>query len=215
MDVPQPSARLVRAAAAERAELERHRARLASEAGELRAALARIEHGLAAIDERRDLLDRLAPTTPEPETEDDGPADDPALLRGPEIREVAVALLLDNGREALHYREWYDLLRRAGREIAGKDPLAVFLTQISRSPAVRKGTRAGVYELDRGAAHLLRRQIDGLHREISALPAAGTHDAAVIRARRRRLTTEISRAERALEEVVRVLEPHGELAAAG
>ena len=65
MDAPQPSARLVRAVAAERAELERHRARLATEADELRAALARIEHGLAEIDERRGLLDRLAPMPPE------------------------------------------------------------------------------------------------------------------------------------------------------
>ena len=56
---------------------------------------------------------------------------------GPDIREVAVRLLVDNGREAMHYREWYELLERAGHEIAGKDPLAVFLTQISRSPAVQ------------------------------------------------------------------------------
>ena len=58
----------------------------------------------------------------------------------------------------MHYREWYELLERAGHEIAGKDPLAVFLTQISRSPAVRRGARAGIYELDRGAFHRLRLQ---------------------------------------------------------
>src|SRR5215217_894339 len=148
MDAPLPSARLVRAVAAERAELERHRARLTSEAHELRAALARIEHGLAEIDERRGLLDRLAPNAPEPERERDDGDRDGTALRGPEIREVAVRLLVDNGRESMHYREWYELLGRAGHEIAGKDPLAVFLTQISRSPAVRRGTRAGFYELD-------------------------------------------------------------------
>ena len=60
MAAPQPSARLVRAVDAERAELERRRVRLTSEASELREALARIEHGLAEIDERRGLLDRLA-----------------------------------------------------------------------------------------------------------------------------------------------------------
>src|SRR3954447_18732871 len=152
MDAPRPSARLLRAVAAERAELERHRARLTIEADDLRAALGRIEHGLAEIDERRVLLDRLAPTPP-PSDDDrhDGKA-----LRGPDIREVAVKLLLDNGREAMHYREWYELLERAGHEIAGKDPVAVFLTQLSRSPAVRRGTRAGTYELDRGAFHRLR-----------------------------------------------------------
>jgi hypothetical protein len=208
---PQPSARLVRAVAAEREELERHRARLAREAEELRAALARIEHGLEEIDERRGLLDRLAPTEPERHARpDDGHA-----LRGPGIREVAVALLADNGREAMHYREWYELLERAGHTIAGKDPLAVFLTQISRSPAVRRGNRAGVYELDRGAAHRLRQQLDALQRDLHTLsPATGTtHDAT--RARRRHLNAEINRAERALEEVTRLLggEHEHELAA--
>jgi hypothetical protein len=219
MDAPQPSARLVRAVAAERAELERHRVRLATEADELRAALARIEHGLAEIDERRDLLDRLAPSPPPaPDAESGDERDDTGdedALRGPDIREVAVRLLVDNGRETMHYREWYELLARAGHEIAGKDPVAVFLTQIRRSPAVRRGTRAGFYELDRGAFHRLRLQIDALQQELSALPPTGTHDAAVIRARRSRLNTDIARAERAIEEVARVLGPRTRLAATG
>jgi hypothetical protein len=209
---PEPSARLVRAVVAERAELERHRARLAAEAEALRVTLARIEHGLVEIDERRGLLDRLAPIPPETETDAEERANGQAL-RGPDIREVAVKLLADNGREALHYREWYELLERAGHEIAGKDPLAVFLTQLGRSPAVKRGLRPGVYELDRGAADRLRHEIDALQRDLSALPATGTHDAAVIRARRGRLNTEISRAERALEEVSRVLGPRPSLAA--
>jgi hypothetical protein len=211
---PEPSARLVRAVAAERAELERHRARLAAEGEALRATLARIEHGLVEIDERRGLLDRLAPTPPEHEQErEPDQGGDGKTLRGPDIREVAVRLLADNGREGLHYREWYELLERAGHQIAGKDPLAVFLTQLGRSPAVKRGLRPGVYELDRGAAQRLCHEIDALQRELSALPATGTHDAAVIRAHRGRLNTEISRAERALEEVSRVLGPRSSLAA--
>jgi hypothetical protein len=195
---PQPSARLVRAVAAEREELERHRARLTRQADELRGALARIEHGLAEIDERRGLLDRLAPEPAPPEVQDER-ADDGHALRGPDIREVAVALLADNGREAMHYRQWYELLERAGHTIAGKDPLAVFLTQLSRSPAVRRGNRAGVYELDRGAARRLRQQLDALQRELTTLPTDGA-----TRARRRHLNAEINRAERALEEVTRL-----------
>src|SRR4051794_39532512 len=118
MDAPRPSARLLRAAAAERAELERHRARLTTEADELRAVLARIEHGLAEIDERCVLLDRLAPTPPEPalEADDGAQHEDGKALRGSDIREVAVKLLVDNGREAMHYREWYELIERAGHE---------------------------------------------------------------------------------------------------
>src|SRR4051795_7349787 len=94
---PQPSTRLVRAVAAERAELERHRARLATEAEELRAALARIEHGLVEIDERRGLLDRLAPMRLDEADTDTGESADTKVLRGPDIREVAVRLLADNG----------------------------------------------------------------------------------------------------------------------
>ena len=129
--------------------------------------------------------------------------------------EYRLAGHIENGRDAMHYREWYELLERAGHEIAGKDPVAVFLTQISRSPAVRRGTRAGIYELDRGAFHRLRLQLDALQDELSTLPPTGTHDGAVIRTRRSRLNTEIGRAERAIEEVARVLGPSAPLAATG
>ena len=57
---PTPSARLVRAAAAERAELGRHRDRLLSARESLRAELDAIEASLRNIDERDALLDRLA-----------------------------------------------------------------------------------------------------------------------------------------------------------
>ena len=51
--------------------------------------------------------------------------------------------------------------RARGHEIAGKDPLAVFLTQISRSPAMRTRHRArAIYELDRRRRHRLRHAID-------------------------------------------------------
>jgi hypothetical protein len=214
---PRPSARLVRAVAAECAELERHRARLAIEADELRAALARIEHGLAEIDERRGLLQRLAPPPAAAAAPTDQTATDRSTLRGPAIRETAVKTLVQQGGEALHYREWFALLGTAGHEIAGKDPLAVFLTQLSRSPAVRKGTRAGVYELDRQAAPRLRATLDTLHHELRELTATnrGDKDLAAIRARRAQLTADIGRTERALEEVTRVLGHRPTLAATG
>jgi hypothetical protein len=194
---PQPSARLIRAVAAEREQLRRQREKLATEAGELRAALARIESGLVEIDERWGLLDRLAP--PEPQAP---PAANGATLRGPAIREVAVRTLVDHGRDAAHYREWFELVTAGGHAIAGKDPLAVFLTQLSRSPAVRKGGRAGVYELDRQAPARLRATLDRLQSELRELTVARGQD---IAARRTRLTAEIGRAERALEEVERTV----------
>jgi hypothetical protein len=197
MAAPQPSARLVRAVTAERAELDRHRARLEREAGELRIALARIEHGLAEIDERCELLDRLAGPIEAPV--EDEPAG--TVLRGPAIRERAVEALLESGREALHYRRWFELVTGAGATIAGKDPLAVFLTQITRSPVVRKGEKAGVYALDRHAPERLSATLERLQRELART--------ATDRARRAHITAEIGRVEKALEEATRVLEPAG------
>jgi hypothetical protein len=202
-----PSNRLANAVAAERAALERERARLEEQAGELRVALERIERGLAEIDAQCGLLDRLAaPESPLAAPSEPGRAG----LRGPAIREAAVRALVADGREALHYREWFELL---GHEVAGKDPLAVFLTQLSRSPVVRKGARPGVYELDRQAPTRLRATLDDLHERLRAL-TTGT-DLGAIRARRAQLTAEIGRTEKALEETTRVLAPARELAAAG
>src|SRR3954453_7678350 len=158
-----PSARLARAVAAERADLERQRAHLAREADELRAALARIERGLGEIDAQCLLLDRIVPGPDEAPPAVAGGAQG---LRGPAIREAAVAVLVARNEHALHYRDWYEALVQAGHEVAGKDPLAVFLTQLSRSPVIRKGAQPGVYELDRQAASRLRTRLEQLHREL-------------------------------------------------
>lgn len=71
-------------------------------------------------------------------------------LRGERLREVAVAILLRHrapGAE-VHYREWYDLLTAEGVAVAGKDPVATFLAQISRADQVEAvGRRSGRYRL--------------------------------------------------------------------
>ncbi len=123
-----------------------------------------------------------------------------ATLRGPAIRTTAVALLVASGRDALHYREWFDLLTQAGHDVAGKDPLAVFLTQITRSPAVRKGARPGEYVLDRGARATLQRRLDDLNQQLATLPQQTT-DLTELRTRRAQLTADITKLEKALEEV--------------
>jgi hypothetical protein len=192
------------------------------------AKLGEIERMLADVEEREALLDRLAPR---PDERAAGPDDSqvasdpgPAPLRGPAIRETAVRVLVRRGGiEAPHYREWFELLARAGYGVAGKDPVAVFLTQISRSPVVRKGTQAGVYELDRHAPQRLARELDRLQAELRELTgrSPGTTHLGEIRARREQLTSAIGRAERALEEARRVLvrsdnpAPDARLAAAG
>ncbi len=71
-------------------------------------------------------------------------------LSGRRVAEVAIAVAkrdLDPG-QVIHYKEWYALLQAAGFRIAGKDPLASFLSNISRCPDVEAvGNRSGRYRL--------------------------------------------------------------------
>jgi hypothetical protein len=216
---PTPSARLVRAAAAERVELRRHRERMLAAREQLRAELAGIEASLRDLDDRDALLDRLAgpaadaapgPATPPAGERSPG---DVVALRGPAIRRAAVQVLLamPDRPDALHYREWFDAVGAAGYQVAGKNPLAVFLTQLSRSPVVRRGTQSGVYEIDRAAPRRLREQLDALHSELRGLTAtpSATADLTAIRTRRAALTTQITQVEKALEEAEGVLEAGG------
>src|SRR3954454_15523726 len=254
---PTPSARLVRAAAAERADVARHRERLLGARERLRAELAAIEAALRDLDERDALLDRLAgsPRAAAPAATADADAayagsasgpgavsapaapeavaggrlarlggeaaaggarglasrEEAGVLRGPAIRRAAVEVLraLPERPQALHYRAWFEAVRAAGFEVAGKDPLAVFLTQLSRSPVVRRGTQSGVYELDPAAPHRLRDRLDALHADLRGLTAAptATADLTAIRARRAAITTQITQVEKALEEAEAVLAP--------
>lgn len=71
-------------------------------------------------------------------------------LRGQRLREIAVELLRQKKGlgSTVHYRDWYELLIAAGLRVAGKDPLATFLTQIARAPGVESvRPRSGLYRL--------------------------------------------------------------------
>jgi hypothetical protein len=215
---PGPSARLLRAAAAERDELARHRGRLVTAREELREELARIDASLHELDERARLLDRLAGPAPRPAAAGGGdhppgsdrePRGAGATLRGPAIRRAAVEVLLalPEPPEAIHYRDWYEAVRVAGFTVAGKDPLAVFLTQISRSPVIRKSSQAGVYELDPTAAQRLRGELERLHEDLRALAAApgAAPDLAAVRSRRAQIHTQIGHVEKSLVEAEELL----------
>ena len=71
-------------------------------------------------------------------------------LGGQRLERIAIRLLrerVDSGQE-IHYREWFDLIREAGYEVSGKNPLGTFLAQLNRSTAVeRVGKRSGRYRL--------------------------------------------------------------------
>lgn len=73
-----------------------------------------------------------------------------AELRGKRLREIAVELLRQRRvpGEAIHYREWYEVLTAAGFRVAGRDPLATFLTQVARAEDVESvRPRSGLYRL--------------------------------------------------------------------
>jgi hypothetical protein len=137
-----------------REEAERLRVR----AHELRARGDRWVHrGQEALGEAERLearvreLDELLGRAPQLRVDLQTPA-----LQGQHLREAAVRILVEHRgtRRPIHYREWYDLLTESGFAAAGKDPLATFLTQITRSPLVeRVDGGSGVYQIDPNAAY--------------------------------------------------------------
>jgi hypothetical protein len=227
LSLPAPSTRLLRAAAAEHGDLSRHREHLTRERNTLLGRLRQLDDALAAVDHRLtmlgaltavagadshggDVVDLTTRTAVRPDAaEDPQPGDTGHVLRGPAIREAAVQVLIDQPEriEALHYRRWYELLVQAGYSVTGKDPLAVFLTQVSRSPVVRKATKPGEYELDRQAPLQIRRRLEHLQRELrdTTLGPPAPPELAGLRTRRHELDLAISHEERRLEEALRVL----------
>lgn len=74
-------------------------------------------------------------------------------LRGQRLEEVAIAVLREDvpPGTAVHYRDWFDMLRARGHRVAGKNPLGTFLAQINRSPSIERiGSRTGKYRLASG-----------------------------------------------------------------
>ncbi len=73
-----------------------------------------------------------------------------SALGGKRLQEMAVDVLAREVQpgQAVHYREWYKFLLRAGYSARGKDPLASFLAQINRAEQVEPiGGRTGQYRL--------------------------------------------------------------------
>jgi hypothetical protein len=71
-------------------------------------------------------------------------------LRGKRLREIAIEVLRQSSfaEQTIHYRDWYELVLAAGVRVAGKDPIATFLTQVARAEGVVSlGRRSGLYRL--------------------------------------------------------------------
>lgn len=220
--VPQPTKRFLRAAEREREGILVHHRRLEAERDRLLAEADRVNQAISQLDQRlqtlNDLLGPLSEGEPlQHERKMPSPTDpseaDPAgrMIAGPQIREAAVRVILQQPEyvEALHYRQWYERVKAAGFAVKGKNPEAVFLTQLNRSPVIRKSSEAGVYELDRQAPLRLRQRLERLQAELRDLTSSRTSDTDLssARARRQELNVNISQTERALEEALRVLRP--------
>ncbi len=215
-----PSRRLQRAAVAERTRIERELTRLATRRERLTRELAavaadeeelagqlRVLNRLAADAANGDQWDDVPPAPPDPESP---PPDEPrAVLKGVRIREMAVRLLLSSpaGGGPVHYRHWYEMVTSKGFGIAGRDSVASFLTQISRSPVVVRGERPGTYRIDLSFPARARHQLAELraaHRTTHDSPDSGdVEQLRALREERAQLAARIGQLERALEEALR------------
>ena len=223
-----PSRRMQSAAVAERERVERELRRLAIRESQLAAELEAVRASRAELEQQRNVLDHFADgparspgreshrlrvlPDAEPPTPNGGVAPEKmTMLRGARIREAAVRALAASSPPdaAVHYRDWFKLLTAQGFMPAGKDPLATFLTQIGRSPVVRRSTSAGMYVLDLEVPQRARARLARLAEELADVrersPAVTVEEIAATRERRTHLTAEMQETERQLEEALRSL----------
>lgn len=173
-----PSKRLQAAAKSERKRMERELERLRKQEARHRRELARIESTRAQLQAELVAVDRFvsseAPERPRLRVVDnESELSRQTPLKGAQIREFAVQLIVgtEHATKGIHYRTWYELVASNGIEIAGKDPVATFLTQMSRSPVVVKKDQAGVYAIDEVFPERASREISKLESEIAKLEA--------------------------------------------
>jgi len=131
-------------------------------------------------------------------------------LQGSEIRIAAVRVLAASEAPSrpIRYTDWYEVLVAAGHDVVGQDPLASFLTQIGRSPLVRRAGGRGLYALDFSAQEKIRARLLSLHQELASLHQGQQtiDEVASIAQKRSDLTREVVRFERALREISQSLD---------
>lgn len=204
---PDPSPRFLRAALTERDRLLRQREKAEAQVLALRGQLQEAEDRRYRLDERisglQDLVGEPAIEPPSVRLAVGEQRGDDRRLRASAIREKAIRVLLASGHasQPIHYRDWLHLLEKAGYEISGKRPDAVFLNQIVRSPVVKSTTKPGIYELDWHAPKRLREQLDRLQSDLRA----GSAREAIKPDALEELTLEIRRTQRALQEATDAL----------
>lgn len=142
---PSASSEFIEAAKAERdqladrlAEVQERLAHFETLAAEAREDAKTLSDSIRAIEEVAGLAPQLAMCEISEE------------LRGERLREVALEVLqrLSTSGDPVHYRVWFEALVEAGFRVSGRDPLATFLTQVTRIARVESvGRRSGLYRL--------------------------------------------------------------------
>ncbi len=190
------------------ATIEQRLESLQREAAELRSRKSDLEERLHVLNLlTQDDADQ-APIQPRPRPQEFVPG---KALRGAQIREMSIWVLLHTpqGASPIHYRAWYRLVVERGLRISGRNPEASFLTQITRSPVVKRASMAGFYYIDVRFPSEARRRLEQLRLELTAtftLPPGITADQlSDAEIRRSALAREISRLERQLQEAIRSL----------
>lgn len=173
--------------------LAARRERLRHRQDDLRAHLRGLDDELSALDKRQHDLDRLLASEHAPES-----AAPPRLLGGTALRRHAVAHLLATGQHHdIHYRTWCEQLAADGLLIRGANPVATFLTNVTRSPLITRGERPGTYRLDPDASQRIDTLLARARERLRATALAGTDNGL----QRERLRALISRLKRLHEEI--------------
>jgi hypothetical protein len=143
-------------------------------------------------------------------------------LRGQSLRDAAVEVLVRRRGlgEPIHYRQWFELLVSEGHRVGGKDPLASFLTQVTRSPVVERAPDdAGVYKVDpvsgadralcaHAQAEVELRLAEAAYRQTAATTGGESADVRLpemmeLQRRLKEAQRKVAAAERALAEIAR------------
>jgi exonuclease VII small subunit len=126
------------------------------------------------------------------------------FLRGARIRRIAGQIVArsEDPLRSRHYTEWFQELLDHGYAVAGRDPLAAFLTQLNRSPAVLRESEPGTYRLDFEVVSALETQLLDLNQSLARLHQGQQtiEGIASVREERERITASIDQLERTLAE---------------
>jgi predicted nuclease with TOPRIM domain len=198
---------LTRAVERERERLQLQRSRIADRLSHLDLEAEALRTKLQEVDERVELLDRVLAS--------EGAASSlgARILRGATLRQQALEILVTEigCEQAVSYRDWYDMLLKAGYVVSGKRPLATFLSSVSRSPLVVSGPEVGTYAIDLSAADSLRQELSELQAELRDLDqhlSNRRRGPTPLRQHRVNLLASIRRVERNIQEADQVFEAH-------